>query len=133
MSCIPRIEILGFRDVEWAAAVVRYVAERTPSVEEFHRLADLLGQVAAVWAGEDGDNTVFVPALASISFPELVTATAVAMHIAELAPPGDEDDEFVYLTRLLREYTELANLYYELDEDQRRIFLSRGKQPRGMA
>lgn len=49
---IPRFMRLDVEDVERAAAVVRYVADHTPSIEEFERLADLLECCAQIYAEE---------------------------------------------------------------------------------
>jgi hypothetical protein len=52
MPPIPRLARLDVEDVQRAAAVVRYVADNTPGIEEFDRLADLLAICADVYEEE---------------------------------------------------------------------------------
>lgn len=52
MRLIPEFKRLTVEDVEHAAAVVRYVADHTPSIEEFERLADLLECCAHIYDEE---------------------------------------------------------------------------------
>lgn len=52
MPPILKFARLTAEDVELAAAVVRYVADRTPTIEEFDRLAELLECCADIYADE---------------------------------------------------------------------------------
>jgi hypothetical protein len=74
-----------------------------------------------------------IPKLKSITFEDLRHAAGVATYFVYRAPPGEEQEEFAHLARLLRQYAELAGLYQDLDDEQRLALLSGSTSPKARA